>query len=236
MTKKEPANVAASVMNRFARPSVGRLLASGSLMAINDFPSILDELSAHLGPDMIQNVSKQLGTDTAATSSAISMMIPILLGGLSKNAASAEGAASLDTALTAHDGGILDNLGALSPTAGGGMGAAILGHILGSRRAPVEQGVARASGMNAQQVGQLLMMIAPVVMGVLGRMKRDQNVDVKQLPEVLGQAGLSMARDSPAVGELSRIFDSNHDGQIADDVARIGASLVGGLFGTGGVS
>ncbi|MEO6259007.1 MAG: DUF937 domain-containing protein [Thermoanaerobaculia bacterium] len=205
-------------------------------MAIDDSPSILDELAAHLGPDTIQSLSQQLGTDTAATSSAISMMIPILLGGLSKNAASAEGAASLDTALTAHNGGILDNLGGLSRVAGGGVGAAILGHILGSRRAPVEQGVARATGMNAQQVGQLLMMMAPVVMGVLGRMKQHQNVGVEQLPEVLGQASLSMTRDSPAVGELSRIFDSNHDGQIADDVARIGASLVGGLFGTGNVS
>ena len=207
-----------------------------SCMAINDAPSILDELAAHLGPDAIQNLSRQLGTDTAATSSAISMMIPILLGGLTKNAATAEGAASLDTALTAHDGGILNNLGGLSRVARGGMGAAILGHILGSRRAPVEQGVARATGMDAQQVGQLLMMIAPVVMGVLGRMKQQNNVGADQLPEVLGQASLSMTRDSPAVGELSRIFDSNHDGQIADDVARIGASLVGGLFGTGGAT
>lgn len=84
--------------------------------------------------------------------------------------------------------------------------------------------------MNAQQVGQLLMMLAPIVMGVLGRMKQ-QNPDAGKLPEVLGQTNLDMTRDSPAIGELSRIFDSNHDGQIADDVARIGSSLFGGLFG-----
>lgn len=205
-----------------------------SRMAINDSPSILDELAAHLGPDAIQSLSRQLGTDTAATSSAISMMIPILLGGLTQNTSTAEGAASLDTALAAHDGSILNNIGALP--AAGGAGGAILGHILGSRRAPVEQGVSRATGMSAQQAGQLLTMIAPVVMGVLGRMKHQENVGAEQLPEVLGQASLSMTRDSPAVGELSRIFDSNHDGQIADDVARIGASLVGGLFGTGGAT
>ena len=193
--------------------------------------SILDALQAQLGPDTIQKMSAQLGTDTASTSNAISMAVPILLGGLSKNAANAEGAAALDNALTAHDGGILDNLGALLGS--GGAGAAILAHILGSRRTPVEQGVGRATGMNAQQVGQLLMMLAPLVMGVLGRMKRQQSVGAEQLPEVLGQANLDMARQSPAVGDLSRILDSNHDGHIADDVARIGSSILGGLLGRG---
>ena len=194
---------------------------------MDDSTSVLDALEAHLGPATIQKMSAQLGTDTAATSNAVSMAIPILLGALSKNAANADGAAALDNALTAHDGGILDNLSLLL---GGGEGAAILAHILGSRRTPVEQGVGRATGMNAQQVGNLLMMLAPLVMGVLGRMKRQQGVGVEQLPEVLGQANLDMARQSPAVGDLSRILDSNHDGQIADDVARIGSSVLGGLL------
>jgi hypothetical protein len=195
---------------------------------MDDTPSVLGALEAQLGPDTIQKMSAQLGTDTAATSNAISMALPILLGGLSKNAANADGAAALDNALTAHDGGILDNLGALLGS--GGIGAAILSHILGSRRTPVEQGVGRATGLNAQQVGQLLMMLAPLVMGVLGRMKRQQSVGAEQLPEVLGQASLEMARQSPAVGDLSRILDSNHDGQIADDIARIGSSVFGGLL------
>src|ERR1700682_4882744 len=152
---------------------------------MDESPSILDALQEQLGPDAIQKMSGQLGTDTAATSHAISMALPILLGGLSKNAANAEGAAALDNALTAHDGGILDNLGALLGSRGGA-GAAILAHILGSRRTPVEQGVGRATGMNGQQVGQLLMMLAPLVMGVLGRMKRQQGVGAERLPEVLG--------------------------------------------------
>lgn len=200
-------------------------------MPMDDSTSVLNALEAQLGPDTIRKMSAQLGSDTAATSKAISMALPIILGGLSKNAANAEGAAALDNALTAHDGGILDNLGAL--LGGGGAGAAILAHILGSRRTPVEQGVGRATGMNAQQVGQLLMMLAPLVLGVLGRMKRQQSVGAEQLPEVLGKANLEMARQSPAISDLSRILDNNHDGQIADDVARIGSSVLGGLLSQG---
>ena len=190
--------------------------------------NILDALQAQLGPETIQKISAQLGTDTAATSSAVSMAVPILLGGLSKNAASAEGATALDNALTAHDGGILDNLGALL---GGGAGAAILGHILGSLRSPVEQGVERVSGLNAQQVSQLLTILAPLIMGVLGRMKHQENVSAEKLPEVLGQANLDMARKSPAIGDLSRVLDSNHDGNITDEIVRIGSTVLGNVLG-----
>jgi hypothetical protein len=191
-------------------------------------PSVLDALEAQLGPEVIQKMSSQLGTDTAATSNAISMALPILLGGLSKNAADADGSAALDSALNAHDGSILDNLGALL---GGGAGGAILGHILGSRRSSVEQGVGRASGLNAQQISQLLVLLAPLVMGVLGRMKRQENIGADQLPVVLGKANLEMSRQSTAVGDLSRVMDTDADGDIAEEIARIGSSVVGGMFG-----
>ena len=192
--------------------------------------SVLDALEAQLGPETIQKLSTQLGTDTAATSHAVSMAVPLLLGRLSKNASDADGAAALDTALEAHDGGILDNLGSLL---GGGAGAAILGHIFGKRRAPVEEGVGRATGLNSQQVGQLLVMLAPIVMGVLGRMKREQTVNAEQLPVVLGQANLDMTRQSTAVGDLSRILDTDDEKGIADDVARLGSSIISGMLGQG---
>lgn len=85
--------------------------------------------------------------------------------------------------------------------------------------------------MNAQQVSQLLMMLAPLVMGVLGHMKKDQGIGAQQLPEVLGQGKTEIEKQAPATAGLGRILDMNHDGQIADDVARIESSVLGGLFG-----
>jgi hypothetical protein len=196
---------------------------------MDESTSILDQLEAQLGPDTIHKLSAQLGSDSAATSSAISMALPILLAGLSKNASNADGAAALDSALDAHDGGILGNIAAIAGSSA--IGAAILPHILGSRRAPVEQGVARATGMNAETVGRLLTLLAPLVMGVLGRMKRQEGVGPQQLPEVLGRANLDIARQSPEAGDLSRIFDKDGDGHIADDLARIGSSVLGGFLG-----
>ena len=153
--------------------------------------SILDAVQQQLGPDTIQQMSNALGADPNATSNAVSLALPALLGGLSQNAAEPQGAAALDNALNQHDGSILDNLGGLlgGATGGGGIGGAILGHIFGGRRTTVEQGVGRGSGLNAAQVAQLMAMLAPIVMGVLGRMKQKKGLDANRLPEVLNDGG-----------------------------------------------
>ncbi len=150
--------------------------------------SILDAVRQQLGPDAIQQMSSALGADPATTSNAISAALPALLGGLSQNAAQPQGAAALDNALNDHDGGILDNLGGLlGGGALGGIGGKILGHILGSKREPVEQDVSRSSGLDAAQVAQLMAMLAPIIMGVLGRMKKNKQIDANALPNVLNQ-------------------------------------------------
>src|SRR5688500_12995368 len=130
--------------------------------------SILAEVRQQLGPDTIQQLSGTIGADPEATSKAISMALPALLGGLSQNVAEPQGAAALDNALDDHDGSVLDNFGgllgggALGGSALGGIGGKILGHILGNKREPVEQGVGRASGLDAAQVAQLMAMLAPI--------------------------------------------------------------------------
>lgn len=158
--------------------------------------SVLEEVHQALGPDTIQQLSGALGTDSAATSNAISLALPALLGGLAHNAAQPAGAAALDNALDQHDGSILDNLGGMFGGAGnagggalGGIGGAILGHIFGGRRGSVEEGVGKASGLDAAQVAQLMAMLAPIVMGVLGRMKQTKGLDANRLPEVLNDGG-----------------------------------------------
>ena len=164
--------------------------------------SILDAVRQQLGPDTIQQISSTLGADPAATNNAVSLALPALLGGLSQNAAHPQGAAALDNALNAHDGSILDNLGGLLGGGGGGIGGAILGHIFGNRRGSVEEGVGRASGLDAAQVAQLMAMLAPIVMGVLGRMKQTKGLDANRLPDVLRQGHEQGQQEVPGLGGL----------------------------------
>jgi hypothetical protein len=191
---------------------------------------ILDTLRKHITPATIQQMSASIGADPASTSKAINLALPALLGGLTRNASKGDGARALDRALEQHDGSILDNLGGLLSGAGGGAGAAILGHIFGARRAPVERGVGKATGLDSGQIARLLAMLAPIVMAALGRMKQEKGLDSSRLPEVLKKSTSRLQKDVPEAGGLASILDSDGDGQIADDIARIGSSMIGGLF------
>jgi hypothetical protein len=169
--------------------------------------SIFDQVRQQLDPDSIQQMSNAIGADPSSTQKAISMALPALLGGLSQNAAQPQGAAALDNALNAHDGSILGNLGGLLGGGGGGggmggIGGKILGHILGSNRAPVEQGVGKASGLDAAQVAQLMAMLAPIIMGVLGKMKREKGVDANALPDVLNRTRADAEQEAPDLGDI----------------------------------
>jgi len=200
--------------------------------------SILDMIGGQLQGGTIDDISNQLGTDANTTSNAISMVLPILLGGLASNASQPAGAQALDQALTEdHDGALLDNVSSLFGMGGGagtgasGAGAKILGHILGGRQAPIEQGVGRATGMSTQQVSQLLMMLAPLVMAGLGRMKKQQGMGAQQLPAVLQNERAEIERRAPQAAGLGGLFDMNKDGQIMDDIARIGTGVLGNILG-----
>jgi hypothetical protein len=169
--------------------------------------SIIDTLQQQLGPDTIEQISRSLGADPATTSNAVSLALPALLGGLSHNASNQQGAAALDRALDDHDGSILDNLGGLfGGGGGGGIGGAILGHVFGHKQSTVEEGVSRGSGLSGQQVTQLLMMLAPIVMGVLGRAKQRSGLDASRLPNVLQESAQTMQTQSAGSEGLGDIL------------------------------
>ena len=180
--------------------------------------AILETLQQRLGPDTIEQLSQAIGADPASTSNAVSLALPALLGGLSHNASNAQGAAALDRALGDHDGSILDNLGGLfgAGGGGGGIGGAILGHIFGHKRGSVEEGVSRGSGLDPQQVIQLLTMLAPIVMGVLGRAKRTSGLDTSSLPNVLQESANKMQQGGD--GGLAGIFGNGGAGAILGSI------------------
>ena len=213
-------------------------------------PSLLDEFASQLQGNTLTQMSQQLGTDEDTTAKAISMALPMLVGGLARNAGTAAGAQSLEQALDEdHDGSLLDNVSALFGGQGAGSmspkalnGAGILGHILGGQRAPVEQGVGRAAGLNSQQTARLLMMLAPLVMAYLSRRKQAQGAGAGGVAPVLRQEQEDIVRRAPAAGGLlGQIFGAvGQDGGqgaggqsagIAGELARMAPGVLGALFG-----
>ncbi|MGH9752508.1 MAG: DUF937 domain-containing protein [Blastocatellia bacterium] len=186
-------------------------------------------LNNALNSDTVRQISQRLGVDERTTNNAIQYALPMLLGGLANNSASQSGAASLLGALDRdHDGSILDDLGGFLNDYLSGRGTSILSHIFGGREGAVEQGVSQASGLNLSKVGPLLMMLAPVVLGALGRARREEGVGQDNLSRELSAAAQQTQGNPGLLGALSSMFDVNRDGSAIDDITAMLSKAVGG--------
>lgn len=185
--------------------------------------SILGELA---GSPMNQ-LSAQLGTDTRSTQTAVQAALPVLLGALAKNSTSSGGADLLSGALDRdHDGSILDDLGGFLGNASQGNGAGILRHVLGQKQPAIESGIGKATGMDTSQIAKLLPILAPIVMGYLGRQKKQQGFDAGALAAMLGAQQSQAQAQNPAFNVLSALLDKDDDGSVIDDLG----SMLGGFL------
>lgn len=192
---------------------------------------LIDMLGQALSDNTLQQMSGLLGADTAKTKSGLGLAMPTLLGALAKNAAQPEGLDALTRAVKEdHDGSILDDLGGFLSKASSGPGAGILKHVLGAKRTGVESEISRASGLGGAATGQLLEMLAPILMGVIGKSLASGNG--QGLASLLSGASRQAAGAAPAgLGGLFGMLDLNKDGSMMDDVARLGGGFFKRLLG-----
>ena len=198
--------------------------------------SLQDLLGHEQGNDATNQISQTIGANPTVTQTAIQMALPMILGSLAKNAASPDGAQNFSNALEHnHDGGILDNLGSLfgGGNSGGGASASnddgigILGHIFGQNQGAAAQQISQKSGLDIGQTAQLLITLAPIVMGYLGRQKQQQNLDAGGLSNLLqGQQQQMQSSGNPIMDAVSGFLDSNHDGSAMVDIASLAANYL----------
>ena len=199
---------------------------------------LLGTLAQTLGGQQMNQLASAIGADERTTQQAVGAALPAILAALNRNTNSTQGAQALNQALERdHDGSLLDNLGGFL---GGQMsgkqvdGSGILGHLLGARRPQLEEGVAKASGLDLSQVARLLPILAPIVMAALGRQKRQAGLDEAGLSGLLGAESAVARREAPSglMGALSGFLDQDGDGSIQDDlVSQAGRAALGKLFG-----
>jgi hypothetical protein len=189
-------------------------------------------LASQLGGGVMNDVTDQLGGGKDATQRALSMALPLLFGALGKNSSTTEGAASLHQALAKdHDGSVLDDLDGYMRQPDLATGDGILRHALGGRRGTVEAGLSKSSGLDSAAVGKLISMLAPLVMGALGRAQRQGELDQNALAGMLDGERREAESAVPGIGGLARLLDADADGDVTDELADLGKGLVGKLFG-----
>lgn len=202
--------------------------------------NLLDLFEQQMGGGLLEQLSSQVGiNDTDKTKTAAKGAFSVLMGALQKNASTDKGANILSSVLDRdHDGSILDDVmgyvtGAAKPTNSRTVdGAGILSHLLGGKSDSILEQVASMAGIDKNSSAGLLMKLAPIAMGMLGKAKKENNLDQSGLQDILTKSIAPAKEDSMLGGLLTNFIDQDGDGEVMDDIGRIGfKAIFKGLFG-----
>src|SRR6185295_19350027 len=172
-------------------------------------------------------MAQRLGVSESTAQTAVQLAVPLILSALARNASQPQGAQDLHQAVASdHDGSIFDQLSSYLGNPESANGSGILGHVLGGPRPAVESSLAQATGLDQNSAGSLLEMVAPLVMGAVGREQQQNGLDANGLSQYLDQQQQQAQGANPdLMGTLSSMLDSNKDGSVTDDLSRIAGSF-----------
>ena len=189
---------------------------------------ISEMITQRISGPIASQLSQRLGVSESTAQTAVQLAVPVILAALARNASKPQGAQELHQAVVSdHDGSILDQLSSYLGNPQAANGSGILGHVLGGQRPVVENNLAQATGLDSNSAGSLLEMLAPMVMGAVGREQQQNGLDPNGLSEFLVQQQQAEVQANPGLmGTLSSMLDSNRDGSVTDDLSR----MAGGFF------
>lgn len=200
--------------------------------------NLIDLLQGQMSDTLVDTLSTQTGiNDSAKTASASNAVFSFLTNALAKNVTSTSGLNGLAGALDKdHDGSILDDLGSFFTGNDSQMnsrmtnGVGILGHLLGVRQNTAIDMVARMAGLDNNKTAMLMVKLAPMVLGMVGRMKKKENLDQNGLGDFLKKSAQNDVQQHGQQGFFERLLDQDGDGNMMDDVAMGGLKALGRYF------
>jgi hypothetical protein len=168
--------------------------------------SIVDSVMGMLSSgDNLSAMGKSVGGDEKSVKSALGMGLPLLMGSMADKASKPGGAEMLTKMIPqAGASNPVDNIsGQLSnpETAGG---SDMLSKLLGNQMGPMQSAISKKSGLAPDGVGKLLGMVAPILMGQVGKMFSQGNMDSKGLSALLGSESKMAMQTSPEASDLSK--------------------------------
>ncbi len=198
--------------------------------------NLLDIIKDRVGEENVERLSNNLGEDKGSTLDALSKAVPVLVSAMARNTRSEEGANSLAGALDRdHDGSILNNIAGLIDNPEQSQGQGILKHVLGGKQGNAEKAVSEKSGISMESAVKIFQVAAPILMGMLGKKKKEEKMDGGGLAGMLGSLASSQERDDDGGGSgigsmITGLLDRDNDGNVMDDIG----DIVGGFLSNRG--
>ncbi len=191
----------------------------------------LEALLGLLQGQDLGNLASQVGGNEGEVKNGVMAALPAMLAALGKNAGTEKGAEELNNALEKkHDGSILDNLSGYLSNPDLKDGAGILNHLFGNQTSNVANAVSQSSGLDTNGSMKMLQMLAPILMGMLGQQKKQNNLDAKGLGNLTSMLASNFGSEAGASGimeAVTNLLDANKDGNVMDDIL----GMVGKFFG-----
>ena len=120
----------------------------------------------------IDDIAAKLGVSPDVAKEAVEQGGAVLLGGLAKNASTAEGSAAIENALKRHQGKAgaakVDDIDQAD-------GGKIVAHILGDDEKQVTEKLTESKETAGIDFGKLLPILAPIVMGLIANATKDKS-------------------------------------------------------------
>lgn len=195
----------------------------------NVIESVIDE-------KLIDGVSGKVGIPKNKAQDVVSLAIPLIIGGLAKNAKNPQEAENIVKALQKdHSGDIQAKSSSTfldaSKTEEGGK---ILGHVLGDKVGLAYKSIGSKTQVDTTQVQQILTTLAPIIMGSIGSQQKNQELNSATLVNLLQNGLQSFNMDSSQRGNLiSQILDQNKNGSVVDDLIGFGTKYLKKLLKLG---
>ena len=192
----------------------------------------LEALLGLLQGQDLGNLASQVGGNEGEVKNGVMAALPAMLAALGKNAGTEKGAEELNNALEKkHDGSILDNLSGYLSNPDLKDGAGILNHLFGNQTSNVANAVSQSSGLDTNGSMKMLQMLAPILMGILGQQKKQNNLDAKGLGNLTSMLASNFGSEAGASGimeAVTNLLDANKDGNVMDDIMGMVGKFIGG--------
>ena len=155
--------------------------------------NLLEIVKKQISGEILQKAAAFLGEDTSASQKALNAILPSVLGGVVNQSTSISSATNLMNTLTTdgHDGSIFNSLSNLlnggSATQGlMAAGDGIVKSLFGNKTSGIVDWIASYAGIKTGSASGLMSLVAPVVMGAIGKQISGGQTGVSGLMSLLG--------------------------------------------------
>jgi outer membrane protein OmpA-like peptidoglycan-associated protein len=196
-----------------------------------------------LGGDFSRLAAQFLGEPSGATQSAVSSLLPTVLGAVAQKGATPQGASGLLSLVNSAnlDTGALGNIAGLFGGGGSGINtllkagtSSLVPALFGDKAGALVNALSSSAGIKGPSATNLLAMVVPLILMLLKKFVGDKGLNASSLSTLLSSQGPNLrgALDDRLTGALGyaspAAFLGSLGSQAADTAQRAGAAVAGG--------